>query len=408
MALRLRRGTNTERQTATFSEGELIYVTDYESAGVSPLWIGDGSTVGGNEVETGGTPTLALNDLTDVNALAIENNVLVYKGSQWTSVDPATLGIGGSGIVEGQEYNISINGSVIGSDSSIIVDHITQVVTANLFVGSGAGLTDINLVDLEDVFAFGAQINDVLTYDGIGWIPRPAASSIVEGIEYNINIQGDVLGLDSSILVNSATNTFSGTFVGDISGSVFSDDSTLMVDALSNTLNGTLKTNNIQGLSDTLNLDNDLIGSFNVRVVSNDNQSILKLNFSNALADLSTSGIQYGSLYFERSDISGDATTSFVSGGSNFLFLAVDDGSLLFPESNYITMLSSGNVGFGTYTPQAKVDIRGGTLRLANLSTTQRNALSAANGDMIYNTTANRIQAFQNGAWINLDDGTAA
>ena len=49
-----------------------------------------------------------------------------------------------------------------------------------------------------------------------------------------------------------------------------------------------------------------------------------------------------------------------------------------------------------------------GTARLANLSTTDRNALSASNGDLIYNTTDNRLQGYQNGAWINIDDGSAA
>ena len=45
----------------------------------------------------------------------------------------------------------------------------------------------------------------------------------------------------------------------------------------------------------------------------------------------------------------------------------------------------------------------GGPLRLANMTTTERDALSAANGDMIYNTTASKLQGYQNGSWINLD-----
>jgi len=49
-----------------------------------------------------------------------------------------------------------------------------------------------------------------------------------------------------------------------------------------------------------------------------------------------------------------------------------------------------------------------GALRLPNLSTSERNVLVSMNGDLIYNTTDNRIQGYQNGAWINIDDGTAA
>jgi hypothetical protein len=43
---------------------------------------------------------------------------------------------------------------------------------------------------------------------------------------------------------------------------------------------------------------------------------------------------------------------------------------------------------------------------LPNISTAERNTLIAANGDMIYNTTANKLQAYQNGAWINIEDGS--
>jgi len=49
-----------------------------------------------------------------------------------------------------------------------------------------------------------------------------------------------------------------------------------------------------------------------------------------------------------------------------------------------------------------------GPFRLPNLTDTQRNGLTAANGDMIYNTTSNKIEAYQNGSWIELDTGGAA
>lgn len=52
--------------------------------------------------------------------------------------------------------------------------------------------------------------------------------------------------------------------------------------------------------------------------------------------------------------------------------------------------------------------IDGGPFRLPSLTDTERNALTAANGDMIYNTTSNKIEAYQNGSWIELDTGAAA
>lgn len=46
--------------------------------------------------------------------------------------------------------------------------------------------------------------------------------------------------------------------------------------------------------------------------------------------------------------------------------------------------------------------------RLPNLTETQRNNLTPQNGDLIYNMTSNKIEAFQNGTWIELDTGSLA
>jgi hypothetical protein len=59
-------------------------------------------------------------------------------------------------------------------------------------------------------------------------------------------------------------------------------------------------------------------------------------------------------------------------------------------------------------TAANRVDVTSSPFRLASFTTTARNLITASNGDMVYNTTANRFQGYQNGAWINLDDGTPA
>ena len=43
-----------------------------------------------------------------------------------------------------------------------------------------------------------------------------------------------------------------------------------------------------------------------------------------------------------------------------------------------------------------------GALQAPTLTTTQRNALTASNGMIIYNSTLSTMQAYANGAWVNL------
>jgi hypothetical protein len=46
--------------------------------------------------------------------------------------------------------------------------------------------------------------------------------------------------------------------------------------------------------------------------------------------------------------------------------------------------------------------IGGGTFRLPNLTTSQIANVIASNGDMVYNSTTNKLQAYVNGAWGNV------
>jgi hypothetical protein len=46
--------------------------------------------------------------------------------------------------------------------------------------------------------------------------------------------------------------------------------------------------------------------------------------------------------------------------------------------------------------------IGGGTFRLPNLTTAQIANVIAANGDMIYNSSVNKFQGYENGAWANI------
>ena len=188
MALRLRRGTESERQNlvSPLLEGELIYVTD-----TGKLFVGDGTATGGVEVigsggGGGGATTLAALTDTDLTGFT-DGDVLTYIGAsnKWEPVP--TPGVSPIGINE---------------------------------------LTD---VDFSSVNAL-----DILIYDGFNFVTVPVQTIFAEQQNWRVNIVGD----DSTILVDTDTNAFRGTLFGnvegDIKGSIFGDDSTLLVDAVSN------------------------------------------------------------------------------------------------------------------------------------------------------------------------------
>lgn len=151
MSLRLRRGTDTERQAVTFLEGELIYVTDTKA-----LFVGDGNTAGGVGFTTGvdsingeiGVVTLNTDDIPEGNANLYYSNSLV----------DAYL-VGGTGVTI-SSGDISI-GQAVGTTDNVTFADI--VVTGNLTVQGTQTIVDSTTVEIADatfrVNSDGAVVN---------------------------------------------------------------------------------------------------------------------------------------------------------------------------------------------------------------------------------------------------------
>lgn len=94
-----------------------------------------------------------------------------------------------------------------------------------------------------------------------------------------------------------------------------------------------------------------------------------------------------------------EGTTAHNRGGRLAFLTKADGGN----EFTRMTITASGNVGIGTVTlaTSALLDLTSttGALLVPRMTTTQKNALTAVNGMIVYDTTLAKFQGYEAGAW---------
>jgi len=249
MPLQIRRGPTADRLAITPLVGEIVYDTT-----TGAVFVGNGVTAGGVPVTSfsvadskNATVELFLglshSDNTQHSGITFQNN----NGRIQATVAQNLSNYQGL-IVADQGFK----GNLWADDSGIIVNSETHTVYGN-FVAQGNILPDTNIAynlgsanyRFKDLYLSGSSIylgNSVITSTGTA-IDLPLGTTVAgspigfdENATYGITISGNVIGTDSTVLVN----TTNGTFRGDLTGSVFADDSTMLVDGRDGVLRGTL------------------------------------------------------------------------------------------------------------------------------------------------------------------------
>jgi hypothetical protein len=412
---------------------------------------------------------------------------------------------GGSGIIEGQSYNISI----IGDDSSVIVDSFNRTVNApggiaGDLVGDVTGNLSGNVIGDDSSIILNSLTNSVVASGGlfgdlVGDVTGNLEGLVIGNVIGNVtgellgnvtgDVTGNVIGSDSSLIVNifnNSINAAGGVFGDLIGGSVFGLDSSLLVDSVNGQIVGDINAR-LGG-----NLDTDIYA------IVNDSNLVLVpsgfTQFGSTVTDVN------GNIVIRRSSYNGDISTGLngffleqhhENERSDRVIFARSRGTTSSPQpllqndwlgelawigwpaagSTYTVgasirvIVEEDSVGAGMPTTMifrtcdntgvgrgvVKIDSQGRLMastivpyedslqifgdlvgsvfsddstriidgingsitagsfvQFGSLTASERNALTAINGMVIYNTTYNRFEGRQNGIWINLDDGTAA
>ena len=250
--------------------------------------------------------------------------------------------------------------------------------TNEIFVGDGVtaggirvtGLVPENIEDLQNVSSSVPGDNDVLIWDALTaqWTPIPLdtiapGSTLASLTDVDLTsgtlVNGGILTYDSGAGTWGPTDTeffIPNLLPRDIKGSVFADDSTLVVDGLT----GTIYASNIIAY-DAINISaTDPITEVNI--YSEETRS--RMNFYTTSydpgSDLSSYTGNYATVNFGyEDDTNGSTVLSTIRGSDADIRIAHDlNSGFLTDESKYFTA-KDGNFGFGTYTPTAKLDVRG-------------------------------------------------
>ncbi|MEK7087203.1 MAG: hypothetical protein AAB958_00680, partial [Patescibacteria group bacterium] len=81
--------------------------------------------------------------------------------------------------------------------------------------------------------------------------------------------------------------------------------------------------------------------------------------------------------------------------------VGIGANSVVLGNNSIVTTALKGKIGIGTTNPQGALDIVSttGAFIVPRMTTAQRDALTAVNGMIIYNTTTNQFNFREDGAW---------
>ena len=211
---------------------------------------------------------------------------------------------------------------------------------------------------------------------------------------YKLHVIGD-LGVTTGNLDLNGGSIISANFedaTGNFRGSFFGDDSTIIIDGVSNSITGNLQFPTAIG---TITGTVIQINASDKVTLGNTETTGDVFPFLDESGKIGTVARRYDEGNFvtlRASNFSIDTVTATTVETENFVLSGTGTGTL---ESATDLILQVGN----------RAKIEGGPLKFVNMNQTVANQIITQSGDTIYNTSENRFQFYQSGAWVSLHTG---
>jgi len=273
---------------------------------------------------------------------------------------------------------------------------VTGDIQGTNIYGDGSNLTGITLTQ---VTTAGSETTNSVSFGNVS----PAADST-----YNVgsntlrwtNVYADNLHGDGTNITSIPYANISGVSI-DYTGATITNKPTIPTNT-NDLTNGAGFISGITGQS----INN--LADVNISALANG--EVLKWNSSSNNWENGTGGTSIGNFTLSASVIDTDDSSQIVMTPSVRMSSDLTVDGNLYAQTFTADSFESSGVG----TPQIdsassieliaqdQVKITSSPLRLASFTTTQRDALTVANGDTIYNTSTHKFQGYANGAWVDL------